>query len=248
MQAQISLSILGYEKELRKKIDDITHATVFTDITYLVNSGKLYSLHIDVMRPPFIPEKSVFPIKVIKQIYGMFNNKINLDLHLMVAEPIRFIRHIDNFIKPNNKTRISIIIQYEAYNQEDKVIKALKTLSDSHYRIGIGLDLKTPIKKLTKRIVDNADFIFLMCVPMGKGGQIYDEQATKKIKYISKNFSEKIVEVDGGINDITIKFAKNAGAKIFAIGSYITNSGKPSEAVNGIKEILKTKNKGEITT
>lgn len=192
MQAQISLSIFGYEKELKDNKDDITHAKVFTDIKYLINSGKLHSLHIDVMRSPFILEKSVFPIKIIKQIYKNFNKKIAIDLHLMVAEPFRFIRRIDDFIQPNDKARISIIIQYESYNQEDKVIKALRILNDSGYRIGIGLDLKTPIKKLTKSIVGQSDFIFLMCVPMGKGGQRYNKQATKKIKYISNHFPKKL--------------------------------------------------------
>ena len=68
MQALISLSILEYENELREQMDNIARAKVFNDIIYLVNSGKLYSLHIDIMRPPFIPDKSAFPIEIIKQI------------------------------------------------------------------------------------------------------------------------------------------------------------------------------------
>ena len=238
MQAQISLSILGYEKELEEHMDNITHAKVFNDIQYLVNSGKLYGLHIDVMRPPFIPDKSVFTIRTIKQIYQNFYKKINLELHLMLAEPILFIEGIDYFIQPNNRARISVIIQYEAYNQEDEIIRALRILSDLGYNVGIGFDLQTPFEKLTEKIVENSDLIFLMCVPMGKGGQKYDEQATEKIKYASKNFTGKIVEVDGGINDKTIQFAKNAGAKVFVIGSYITKSEKPSDVVKKIEEIL----------
>jgi ribulose-phosphate 3-epimerase len=239
VQAQISLSILGYETELSENMENILNATVATNILDLVNSGKLYSLHIDVMRRPFISKKSVFPIKIIKQIYDIFNNKINLNLHLIVAEPLRFTKQINQFIQSTSRTQMSVIIQYEAYNKEDEIIEDLRILKDTGYKIGIGLDLKTPIKKLTNKIVENVDFVFLMCVPMGKGGQIYDKQATNKIEYVSNHFSEKIIEVDGGLNDITVSYAKNAGATIFVIGSYITSNKEPLKALNRIKETLK---------
>jgi ribulose-phosphate 3-epimerase len=132
-----------------------------------------------------------------------------------------------------------VIIQYEAYLQEDKVINALQTLHALGYKAGIGLDLPTPVEKLTKEIVDKSDLVFLMAVPMGKGGQKYDQSATEKIRHVSKAFPRKVIEVDGGINDKTIKYAKDAGAKILVIGSYITNNIEPLDVLEKISKILK---------
>jgi ribulose-phosphate 3-epimerase len=238
VQTLISLSILGYEKDLRNQRDEDAQSKVVNKITSLIDSGLICNLHIDVMRPSLIPDKIAFPMETIKRIYDNYNKKISFELHLMVANPILCINKMNDFIQPNIMSQTLVIIQYEAYLQEDKVINALQTLHALGYKAGIGLDLPTPVEKLTKEIVDKSDLVFLMAVPMGKGGQKYDQSATEKIRHVSKAFPRKVIEVDGGLNDKTIKYAKDAGTKILVIGSYITNNIEPLDVLDKISKIL----------
>lgn len=68
---------------------------------------------------------------------------------------------------------------------------------------------------------------------------MYADEATEKIRMISKRFPDKLIEVDGGINDKTINHPKRAGAKVLIVGSFITRSRSPLSALKRLEEALK---------
>jgi len=186
-----------------------------------------------------IPDRSTFPIDLIKYIYENFHEKIILEIHLMVKEPNLLVQEINEFIEPRNRKRISMIIQREAYITEEEITNTLRTIKELGYKAGISLNLPTPFNRLTDEMMRDADLVLIMSVPMGKGGQEYDEQATERIKDISNRFPSKPIKVDGGINDMTAQTVKKAGAEIFVVGSYLTKNGDPFGALERIERILK---------
>ncbi|MFQ6095549.1 MAG: hypothetical protein ACE5NN_05350 [Candidatus Bathyarchaeia archaeon] len=237
-KALISLSLLEYEEELSKRIGDLKDSEVFSRILKLVDSGMLYSLHIDVMRPPLIPDRSAFPTEVIRDLYVHLHDKIMLVIHLMVKEPDYLIKEIDSFIELDARPNISLIIHREAYASEEDVIKRLKFIKELGYKAGIGLNLPTPLTSLTDGMIKNADMVLIMSVPMGKGGQRYDDRSSRRIRGVSERFPDKLIEVDGGINDETIRSVVEAGAKSLVIGSYVTKNTNPIEALVRLHKIL----------
>ncbi len=238
MPAKISLSLLEYERDLVKHLDQIPRSESFLKIIKLIDSRRLYSIQIDVMRPPFIQERFAFPIPLIRKIYETFRERIALEMHLMVENPIHLIGELNAFIESEDRPNTSIAIHREAYGSEQQTINALKKIGGMGYRIAIALDLPTPVASLTDEMIEAADTILMMSVPMGKGAQQYDERADEKIKSIAIRFPEKQIEVDGGINERTARDAMDAGARILVVGSFVTKSSDPLGSLERLQNTL----------
>jgi len=234
----ISLSILEYEPDLSEHMGNIEESEAFSQITRLIQTGKIHRVHIDVMRPPMIPGKTRFPVELIRRLHEKLHGKTQLAIHLMVSGPLSFIEKINEFIARENRAETTIFIQCESFSAEQETVKALRLLKDYGYAAGICLDLPTPRSILTKKIVESADTVLLMSVPMGEGGQKYSARATKRIAYFSQRFPSKTVEVDGGISPQTIAVAKKAGAEIAVVGSFITQKTDPVKAVEELERSL----------
>ena len=237
-KAFISLSILGYEKELSKKTGKLENSKEFSKILRLINSGLLYSMHIDIMRPALIDDRSSFSIELIKDLCIHLQKKIRIEFHLMVYNPIFFIREINELVDKKEMKDVFFIIQREAFKSEKEVIKRLKEIKCLGYKAGIGLNFPTPLKELTNTIIQRSDLVLIMSVPMGEGGQKFKKTSIRRIKSISKRHPEIPIKVDGGINNITIKTVINAGAKIVVIGSFITKSMKPVKTLEMIRQVI----------
>jgi len=236
----ISLSILEYESELSKRIDALSESSAFLRILELIRTKGIYCIHIDVMRPPLIPDRTAFSIELIKKLCYALRGRISLAIHLMVPDPILIIDDIDKFTSREERAEICVIIQRESFDSESETLKAIDLIREKGYgKVGICLDLPTPCEALSKKIIEAVDMILLMTVRMGRGGQKYANKGTEKILYFSKRFPNTFIEVDGGINPQTAPIAKNAGAKAAVVGSFITRSNDPTEALQELKRTLK---------
>ena len=97
-------------------------------------------------------------------------------------------------------------------------------------KVGISIKPKTPASAVIPYIND-IDMVLVMTVEPGFGGQKFMSETMEKVTEI-KEYAEKIgkeldIEVDGGINDQTIKIASDAGANIFVLGTAFFKSEKP---------------------
>lgn len=234
----IALSILEFEPNLSEHVDSISESEALFKIMSLIETGKIHRVHIDVMRPPMIPDRTKFSVELIRRLYSALRSKIPLAAHLMVQEPFPIIERMNNFIMKEDRAGMTLIIQRESFRSERETIKALNLLKQEGYRPGICLNLPTSSEILTSKIIENADTVLLMSVPMGKGGQKYGENATKRIAYFSRQYPDKTIEVDGGIDPQTIVKAKGAGADIAVVGSFITRSEDPLAAVLELERSL----------
>ena len=235
----ISLSILEYEENLCKHVDALLDSKTFHQVLQLIQTGKIQSIHIDVMRPPLIPNRITFPIKLIEKLYEMLHEKIPISIHLMVPNPILIVNEVNKFIPRGERGKTPIIIQRESFESEGEVLKAIDILRRRGYdEVGVCLDLLTPCRSISEETIKAASFILLMTVHMGRGRQKYAEEGTKKITYLSQRHPGKPIWVDGGINPHTARIAKEAGAKAVVVGSYITLSCNPLAALLELAQSL----------
>lgn len=178
--------------------------------------------HIDVMDGNFVSQKS-FPTNEIKEISSVSNKP--LDIHLMVEDPFPLIKEIRELPNINN-----ITIHLEI---EKDIHKILSNLKEYKIKRGISIKPNTDIN-LLKPYLDNIDIILIMTVEPGYGGQPFIESSVERInqiKELTKNYNI-LLEVDGGINDKTIK--KVSSVDIVVVGSYITNSDNMEERINNL--------------
>jgi ribulose-phosphate 3-epimerase len=183
-------------------------------------------LHIDVMDGHFVPNITIGPV-VVKDIRKV--TKLPLDTHLMIEHPEKFV---DAFLAAGSNM---ITVHIEACSLKD--LKALRTkLKFKGIKFGISLNPATPFTKI-KPVLNLADFILVMSVNPGFGGQEFIGEVVPKIKKLRSEFCGDIA-VDGGINDRTAKLVAQAGANIMVAGSYIFKSNDYTETIRRLKCLI----------
>lgn len=181
-------------------------------------------IHLDVMDGIFV-ENATYTYEEFYDI-TRFTTKPK-DIHLMVSDVKKYI---DEFSKMNPKF---ITFHYEAVSEVSSVINYIKELG-----IGVGMSIKpsTDISEISKYL-PFLDLVLVMSVEPGRGGQTFIEESVKKIERLydvkqKENYNYQI-EVDGGINNETIK--KCNKADICVVGSYITKQDY-SEAIRKLRD------------
>jgi ribulose-phosphate 3-epimerase len=235
----VSLSILDYESELAAHVNDISESEAMATILSLIKTGKIHRVHIDVMKPPMIPKRTAFKTDLIQAVFQSLKGKIPLAAHLMVDDPYPIIEEMNMFIPRNERKDFEFFVQRESFSSEADTIKALNFVKECNYLSGICLNLPTSTEVLTANIVEAFDIVLLMTVPMGAGGQGYNEEGSRRISLFSKMFPDKTIAVDGGMNPKTIVEAEKAGAEMAIVGSFITRNEHPINAVFELEKSLK---------
>lgn len=180
-------------------------------------------LHLDIMDGHFVPNITFGP-EVIKNI------KTNLfkDCHLMISEPEKYL---DDFVGAGAG---GISFHVEAVKNYQNLILKIK---ENSLKAGLAVKPKTDIEKILS-IIDSLDYVLIMSVEPGFGGQRFMSEVLEKIKKIREINKEVMIQVDGGINFETAKLAISAGANNLVAGSYIFNAENRQLAINALKNIL----------
>ena len=181
--------------------------------------------HIDIMDGHFVPNITIGPgiLKAIRNI-----TTLPLDVHLMIEKPFglvnRFIDAGADMITLHIET-----IRPSVYQQQAKRLKS------KGIKLGISLNPDTPLARI-KTLLDIVDFVLVMTVNPGFGGQKFITQALPKIKALRRIYAGNIA-VDGGINGLTGKRVVEAGANTLACGTYIFKSRHPKEVIQRLKDL-----------
>ena len=169
-------------------------------------------LHLDVMDGCFVP-----PISFGDSIISGINKATNifLETHLMVVNPLK---HVDAFINAGSDR---IIFHLESDQHANRTLNYIKEYKVSN---GIAINPSTSPNSL-EYLLDSCDVVLVMSVNPGWGGQKFLNNTLKKIEKIKemilKNSLPTLIEVDGGINEITSRLCIKAGADILVAGSYL---------------------------
>lgn len=183
-------------------------------------------IHIDVMDGQFVPNITYGPI--IVDACSKASNLI-LDVHLMIEKPDPII---PEFVKAG--------ANYISVHQEACIHlhRSLQLIKSFNIKAGVALNPATPVSSI-EWVIDELDFILIMSVNPGFGGQKFIKSSVDKIRELSRLLKEKnsnaIIQVDGGINIETIKSVSKAGATSFVAGSAIFNTDNYKETIKDLR-------------
>jgi len=188
-------------------------------------------IHIDVMDGHFVPNITIGPLVVeaAKRVTAL-----PLDVHLMIERPDRYI---DDFVKAGADL---IAVQVESCIHLNRAIQRIR---ECGVRPGVVLNPSTPLSAIDW-VLEMVDFVELMSVNPGFGGQKFIPGVLTKVEKLKKRITDAglttLIEIDGGINETTIRSASDAGADIFVAGSAIFGSNDYKETITRFREMLQT--------
>jgi ribulose-phosphate 3-epimerase len=179
-------------------------------------------LHVDVMDGHFVPNISI-GLPVVEALRPV--TKLPLDTHLMMSEPDRYI---ERFAKAG-ANMISVHVEAVAH-----LHRCLELIRKSGCRPGVAINPGTSLSTLDE-ILPFTDFILIMSVNPGFGGQKFIKTSVEKIARLRSMIKERglevHIEVDGGIDMTTAPIVTEAGAEWLVAGSAIFGAPSPAEAV-----------------
>ena len=175
-------------------------------------------LHFDVMDGHFVPNIS-FGAPILSSISQKF--KLFNDVHLMISDPKKYYM---DFVKAGADL---ITFHLESLKNEEEVVNLVNLIKKENVKVGISIKPNTDVKKLLP-FLNLIDLVLVMSVEPGFGGQKFMDTALDKIEFLSKykdeNSLQYLIEVDGGINNITYKKCASKGVDVCVIGSYLLKS------------------------
>lgn len=197
------------------------------EVSLMLQKGIKY-LHFDVMDGHFVPNLS-FGIPLLEALRPHY--AFIYDVHLMISKP-------DNLVPQFIKAGADIItFHVEAMENDHAVFTLIKMIKDAGIRVGLSLKPATPLASILPYLPE-LDLVLVMSVEPGFGGQKFMNSALQKISRLDELKKQHnygyLIEVDGGINELTGPLAIEAGAEVLVAGSYLFGHDDLDERLEGI--------------
>ena len=189
-------------------------------------------IHLDVMDGHFVPNITFGPL-VIAAVRSSV--KIPLDAHLMIDAPERYLKEFAS------AGADSVTVHVEACTHLHRTIQQIKELG---LKAGVALNPATPIS-MVEEVLGDIDMVDVGTVNPGFGGQKLIPATLDKISRLRKIIDglglEVEIEVDGGVNETTVRDVVLAGATVLVVGSAMFNSQESvAEAMARIRQAIAT--------
>jgi ribulose-phosphate 3-epimerase len=174
----------------------------------------------------FVPNLTFGPA-VVESIARV--TRLPLDLHLMISEPDRFI---ETFAAAGASM---ISVHVEALRHLHRTLVAIRRAG---CRAGVALNPATPVAAI-EEVVAELDYVVVLSVNPGFGGQAFIPQSESKIRAIrallDRAGSRAPVEIDGGIDASNAERVFRAGASILVVGAAIFDGKDPEQAARRMR-------------
>ena len=192
-----------------------------------VERGGAGVLHVDVMDGHFVPNITV-GLPVVKSLAGF--TSLPIDTHLMISQPGVYAAQ---FVEAGAKM---VSVHVEADPHLHRTVMSIKAAGA---KAGVVLNPSTPASAL-EEAVHFVDYILVMSVNPGFGGQKFIPQALEKLKRLRQMIVERQLdvrlEIDGGVDRSNIESVVAAGAEIIVAGSAIFGQPDAEAAVRELRE------------
>ena len=192
-----------------------------------VTRGGADQIHVDVMDGHFVPNISI-GVPVVNSLRKV--TSLPLDVHLMIMEPDRYL---EAFIDAGANM---VSVHVEVLPHLHRTVTQIKKLGA---KAGVVLNPSTPVSAL-EEIATDVDFVLVMSVNPGFGGQVFIPGSLKKIRSVrsllDRAGNNAPIEVDGGIDLTTVAAVVEAGAEWLVAGSAIFGNSDAARAAAAIKE------------
>jgi len=199
--------------------------SILAEQVALMEEAGANRLHFDVMDGHFVTNLT-FGAPLIASLRN--KSDLHFEAHLMVSNPEE---RIDEFLKVGTDT---LIVHAEATNHLHGLIGEIKSAG---VKAGVCINPATPLSVLDE-ILDDADFLLIMTVNPGFGGQKMIKSSLAKVKKVKEKYSSEklLVEIDGGISLETVAEAASAGTDLLVSGSAIFKSENPLEMFKNLTD------------
>ena len=179
-------------------------------------------VHVDVMDGHFVPNITL-GLPVVRSLARA--TRLPLDAHLMISEPGRYA---EQFVEAGARM-VSVHVEVDAH-----IHRTLTSIRKAGGQAGIVINPATPLSALDEAL-QFADYVLVMSVNPGFGGQQFIPTSVEKIRRLSQTIRERglpvRIEVDGGVDKENIGRLAAAGAEIFVAGTSVYGQGDPTRAV-----------------
>ena len=193
-----------------------------------VEQGGATMLHVDIMDGHFVPNLTIGP-PVVRSIRKI--TKMTLDVHLMIADPDKYA---PIFIEAGAD---QVSVHYEAARHLDGT---LRTIQSEGAQAGVVLNPATPVS-LLEDVLGLADYVLIMSVNPGFGGQQFIPRALDKVRALDRRRRELglkfAIEIDGGVNLDNLAEVVRAGCDWVVSGASIFRTPDPAATVARMREI-----------
>ena len=187
-----------------------------------IEEGGATVLHVDVMDGHFVPNITI-GLPVVRSLRKA--TKLTIDTHLMITDPGQYAVQ---FVEAG-ADMVSVHVEADAHLQ-----RTLTAIRDAGGSPGIAINPATPLVALEEAL-PYADFVLLMSVNPGFGGQQFIPTSLDKLRRLRRMILDRglnvRIEIDGGIDAGNIADIVSSGAEIIVAGSAVYGGGKPTEAV-----------------
>ena len=179
------------------------------EVAHLEAAG-VKAIHLDVMDGHFVPNLS-FGLVLVEAVRRLTD--LTLDVHLMISNPREYI---SRYIEAGADL---LTIHTEVVDDARPLLEEIRSLGAG---AGLALNPPTPVATI-EAALPACDFVLVMSVMPGFGGQEFNEVTLDKLSSIRSQAGDHVLlEVDGGVNDETISACVEAGASMLVVGSAIT--------------------------
>jgi ribulose-phosphate 3-epimerase len=187
-----------------------------------VEAGGAKVLHVDVMDGHFVPNITI-GLPVVKSLRKA--TRLTIDTHLMIEEPGRYAVQ---FVEAG-ADMVSVHVEADPHLQ-----RTLVAIREAGAKAGIAINPATPLTAIEEAL-PYADFILLMSVNPGFGGQSFIPTMLDKLRRLKRMIADRglstRIEIDGGIDADNIAEIVESGAEIIVAGSAVYGRGNATDAV-----------------
>ncbi|MBR1570561.1 MAG: ribulose-phosphate 3-epimerase [Bacteroidales bacterium] len=205
-------------------------AADFLHLAIDVETVNLYAdyFHLDIMDGTFVPNIS-FGFPVVEAIARLAEKP--MDVHLMIVNPEKYV---ERFAKAGASL---ISFHYEAARERSGAI--IDQIHSLGVKAGIVINPDCPVEQIFPYL-EKVDFVLIMSVFAGFGGQKFIPESLDRIKAVRKELErigrgEVDIEVDGGVSPANAAALKEAGATILVAGSAVFKADNPRKVIEAMR-------------
>lgn len=161
------------------------------------------------------------------------STRLNIEVHLMVQEPEAALPAWLAALRQVTSGKRRIIVHVEVMNDPAFI---LSSCAEAGAEAGLSF---RPLTGPDLALVYLRDFTLaqVLSVDPGPSGQVFQESAIAKIRFLKERAPHVIIEVDGGMNPETITRVKTAGADVVISGAYVWEAPLPKLAYEELAKI-----------